>query len=74
MVIEIAGQQWTVQKVESHNPGLFVDQIACRGACWSGRSEWFRKKYNCEAVMPVLRYKRWRNSDRRSEHPGISVG
>ena len=39
MVIEIGGQQWTVQRVESHNPGLFVDQSARTGACWPSRAE-----------------------------------
>lgn len=39
MTIEIAGQQWQVQKVESHHPGLFVDSTACRGACWCGQAE-----------------------------------
>lgn len=38
MVIEIAGQQWQVLKVESHDPGLFVDGTARQGACWFGKS------------------------------------
>lgn len=41
MVIEIAGQQWKVEKVDSHHPGLFVDETARRGACWCGRAEIF---------------------------------
>lgn len=39
MLIEIAGQQWLVEKVESHHPGLFVEGTACRGACWCGSAE-----------------------------------
>ena len=39
MIIEIAGQQWLVEKVESHHPGLFVDGTARRGACWCGSAE-----------------------------------
>lgn len=38
MVIEIAGQQWSVLRVESHDPGLFVDGTARQGACWCGKS------------------------------------
>lgn len=39
MIIEIAGQQWLVEKVESHHPGLFVEETARRGACWCGSTE-----------------------------------
>ena len=39
MIIEIAGQQWRVEKVESHHPGLFVEGTARRGACWCGSTE-----------------------------------
>lgn len=39
MMIEIAGQQWQVQKVEAHHPGLFVDGTARRGACWFAKAE-----------------------------------
>ena len=39
MIIEIAGQQWQVHKVEPHHPGLVVDGSVCRGACWCGKSE-----------------------------------
>lgn len=39
MIIEIAGQQWLVEKVESHHPGLFVEGTARRGACWCGSTE-----------------------------------
>ena len=39
MIIEIAGQQWLVEKVESHHPGLFVEGTARRGACWCGSAE-----------------------------------
>lgn len=39
MIIEIAGQQWLVEKVESHHPGLFVESTARRGACWCGSAE-----------------------------------
>ena len=39
MTIEIAGQQWLVEKVESHHPGLFVEGTARRGACWCGSAE-----------------------------------
>lgn len=39
MVTEIAGQQWLVEKVESHHPGLFVEGTARRGACWCGSTE-----------------------------------
>lgn len=38
MVIEIAGQQWQILRVESHDPGLFVDGTARQGACWCGKS------------------------------------
>lgn len=38
-MIEIAGQQWLVDKVESHHPGLFVGGTARRGACWCGSTE-----------------------------------
>lgn len=38
LVIEIAGQQWQVLRVESHDPGLFVDGTARQGACWCGKS------------------------------------
>ena len=39
MVIEIAGQQWQVNKVEAHHPGLMVDGTARQGACWCGKAE-----------------------------------
>ena len=39
MIIEIAGQQWQVEKVEAHHPGLFVEGTARRGACWCGSAE-----------------------------------
>lgn len=39
MIIEIAGQQWQVHKVEAHHPGLMVDGTARRGACWCGKAE-----------------------------------
>lgn len=39
MVIEIAGQQWQVNKVEAHHPGVMVDGTARRGACWCGKAE-----------------------------------
>ena len=38
-IIEIAGQQWQVHRVESHPPGLVVDGTARRGACWCGKAE-----------------------------------
>ena len=41
MIIEIAGQQWQVHKVESFHPGLMVEGTARRGACWCGRAEIF---------------------------------
>ena len=31
MIIEIAGQQWQVNKVEAHHPGVVVDGTARRG-------------------------------------------
>ena len=39
MRIEIAGQQWIVEKVDSHHPGLFVGDVARRGAAWCGQAE-----------------------------------
>ena len=39
MIIEIAGQQWQVHKVEAHHPGVMVDGTARRGACWCGKAE-----------------------------------
>lgn len=39
MVIEIAGQQWQVNKVEAHHPGVVVDGTARRGACWCSKAE-----------------------------------
>ena len=39
MVIEIAGQQLQVNKVEAHHPGLMVDGTARQGACWCGKAE-----------------------------------
>ena len=39
MVIEIAGQQWQVHKVEAHHPGVMVDGTERRGACWCGKAE-----------------------------------
>lgn len=39
MLIEIAGQQWSVTKVDAHHPGLMVDGTARRGACWCGKAE-----------------------------------
>ena len=39
MIIEIAGQQWQVHKVEAHHPGVIVDGTARRGACWCGKAE-----------------------------------
>lgn len=38
-MIEIAGQQWQVYKVEAHHPGVIVDGTARRGACWCGKAE-----------------------------------
>ena len=39
MILEIAGQQWRIHRAEPHHPGLFVDQTARRGTCWTGRAE-----------------------------------
>ena len=39
MIIEIAGQQWQVYKVDAHHPGLMVNETAHRGACWCGAAE-----------------------------------
>jgi hypothetical protein len=39
MIIEIAGQQWQVHKVEAHHPGVMVDGTSRRGACWCGKAE-----------------------------------
>lgn len=39
MIIEIAGQQWQVHKVESHHPGVMVDGTARQGACWCSKAE-----------------------------------
>ena len=39
VVIEIAGQQWQVHKVEAHHPGVLVDGTARRGACWCGKAD-----------------------------------
>ena len=38
MIIEIAGQQWHVLNVESHNPGLMVEGTARTGACWCSKA------------------------------------
>lgn len=39
VVIEINGQQWSVEKVDAHHPGLFVEGTARRGAAWCGQAE-----------------------------------
>lgn len=39
MIIEITGQQWHVEKVESHHPGLMVESTARQGTCWCGKSQ-----------------------------------
>ena len=44
MIIEIAGQQWSVQAVEAHDPGLFANGDECRGTCWCGKSEIYLSK------------------------------
>ena len=44
MVIEIAGQQWQVHKVEAHHPGVMVEGTARRGACWCSKAEIYISK------------------------------
>ena len=39
VVIEINGQQWSVEKVDAHHTGLFVEGAARRGAAWCGQTE-----------------------------------
>lgn len=38
---DIMDQLWTVRIVDAHDPGLFVDGIACRGATWLSSQQIF---------------------------------
>ena len=39
MRIEIGGQQWSIEKVNAHHPGLFCDGDSCSGTTWNGSAE-----------------------------------
>lgn len=55
MVIEIAGQQWSVMKVDSHHAGLYVEGETCRGTAWSGNAEiYLSNELKGDQVMRVI--------------------
>ena len=55
MLIEIAGQQWSVEKIDAHQPGLTVDGTACRGATWCGQAKiYLSNELKGDQVMRVI--------------------